>query len=103
MMIYGRLDEQKNVVPSDTLELDANRRVAYDEIEGYRISTVFLAIDHSFGGEPRWFETMIFGLDDTADLYCKRYATWQDAVAGHADAVQKVKTGELPENKETRE
>ena len=35
-----------------------------DEVEGIRISTVFLGIDHSFGkGEPVLWETMAFGPD----------------------------------------
>lgn len=42
---------------------DLRRRVANDTVEGCRISTVFLALDHSFSddGPPVLWETMIFG------------------------------------------
>jgi hypothetical protein len=41
----------------------ADRHVAQDVIEGIRISTVFLGLDHSFGRTPYpiLFETMVFG------------------------------------------
>jgi hypothetical protein len=40
----------------------ADRHVASTTIGDVRVSTVFLALDHSFGhGEPLLFETMIFG------------------------------------------
>lgn len=58
----------------------ANLAVAYD------VSTVWLGVDHSFGdeGPPLIFETMVFG-DDVKDLDGNRYATWNEAVAGHAN------------------
>lgn len=60
-----------------------DRVVARTELPGdVIISTVFLGLDHAFGrGEPRLFETMIFGgpLDETQD----RYATRQAAINGH--------------------
>ena len=52
-----------------------NRRVAEDSIDGARISTVFLGIDHNFGeGEPLLFETMISGGEH--DTYVERCSTW---------------------------
>ena len=67
-----------------------NRRVAEDIIDGVRISTVFLGIDHNFGnGEPLLFETMIFGGDNYD--YQERYATWTEAEAGHQRAIELVK------------
>ena len=65
------------------------RRVAEHEIDGITISTVFLALDHSFGsGPPQWFKTMVFGgsLDGVLD----RYETWAQAEAGHAAVVAMV-------------
>jgi hypothetical protein len=71
-----------------------NRQVARTELPGdITISTVFLGIDHSFGGgEPQLFETMIFGgpLDQTQD----RYATRQAAVNGHEYYVQQAKAAQ---------
>ena len=53
--------------------------------DGIRVSTIFLGLDHSFGGgEPVLFETMIFGGEHDQDLW--RYKTWEEAVDGHATA-----------------
>ena len=49
------------------------------------VSTVFLGLDHGFGGKPLWFETMIFGGEH--DDYQKRYSTWEEAETGHEYAV----------------
>lgn len=46
------------------------------------VSTVFLGLDHSFGGKkPILFETMVFG--GLYDQYQERYSTWKEAEAGH--------------------
>lgn len=57
------------------------------------VSTVFLGMNHNyFGDEPLLFETMIFA-DDLEDIagYTERYATWEEAEAGHARAVAAAK------------
>ena len=89
----------KTVVPVRLLEWaewyeTANevRRVAKTTLENEtEISTVFLGIDHSFSdtGPPIIFETMIFGgpLDQEMD----RYATWDQAVAGHEAMVERAR------------
>jgi DNA polymerase III epsilon subunit-like protein len=61
------------------------RHVARTELNGgVVVSTVFLGLDHAFGGGPPiLFETMVFGTDD--DM-CERYSTWNEAQAGH-DAI----------------
>jgi hypothetical protein len=65
-----------------------DRKVAYDEVGGYRISTVFLGMDHSFGGgPPLLFETMVFPGESWGEVYCERYSTWEQAEAGHAAAL----------------
>jgi len=55
-----------------------------DEVvaDDVRISTVFLGLDHGHGGKPLWFETMVFG--GVLDQLQERYATWDQAAAGHA-------------------
>ena len=59
------------------------------------VSTIFLPIDHSFlGGEPAWFETMVFlNAPDTPqggrDYDMARYATYSEAIAGHEAMVLK--------------
>lgn len=66
------------------------RRVALDERGGVSVSTVFLGLDHSHcsPGPPILFETLVTGgrLDQTM----LRYATWEEAEAGHAATVKEV-------------
>jgi hypothetical protein len=70
-----------------------NRQVADDEINGYRVSTVWLGTDHNYGaGHPLVFETMIFN-PAGKDNYLVRYTTWDQAVAGHQKAIDWVKNG----------
>ena len=71
----------------------ANRRVAETTVGPLRVSTVFLGIDHSFGGpgDPLLFETMIFGGDpiyDWLDAYMDRCSTWEQAEQMHLKAVE---------------
>lgn len=75
------------------------RRVGRTEIsEGVSVSTVFLALDHSFGdGPPVLFETMIFG--GPHDDGCWRYCTWEEAEAGHARVVKALQDGVDPYEK----
>lgn len=71
----------------------AERHVADTKVGDVRVSTVFLGLDHSFGGEPLLlFETMIFGgsLNDEMD----RYTTWEQAEAGHRAWVERVQQAE---------
>lgn len=91
-MSYWVLDEHKTPKLVDVLtwakwfENGANRRVAIDEIGGRCVSTVFLGIDHSFGGQPPLlFETVIFG--GLHDGLITRAATWDEAIKQHANAV----------------
>lgn len=66
-----------------------SRRVAETTIGDARISTVFLGLDHNWGGgPPLLFETMIFGGEH--DGYCERYSTWDEAERGHAAALALV-------------
>ncbi len=69
----------------------ADRCVAKTVIETIRISTVFLGLNHGYGEEPPiLFETMIFGGDFDEEMW--RYSTWEEAVKGHQEAVEKVKS-----------
>ena len=102
MILWYMLDDDKNVVPVPDQKdyrfiedhvLDPERkRVALDQVGEYRVSTVFLGLDHSFFGEgpPVVFETMIFAdkKDIASDVYCKRYCTWNEAVVGHKEAIE---------------
>ena len=97
--MWYKLDEDKKPVPCSSLDLDfdhSNRRVANDELEdGSRVSTVFLALDHGFGGPPLFFETMVFSKDSFRDRYCRRYETWEQAEEGHKEILAAFKDGTL--------
>lgn len=69
----------------------ADRIVSKTNIGGSTVSTVFCGLDHSFGSSDRpvLFETMIF-TDDGGD-YSSRSCTWDEAVAEHNKAVEKIK------------
>jgi hypothetical protein len=84
------LDADKNPVPEPDLRRWAeafetmDRRVAYTEVGPWRVSTVFLGLDHSFGGRPPLlFETLVFPegsyIEDDGD----RCSTWTEAEAMH--------------------
>lgn len=66
------------------------RHVAVTDHPLGKVSTVFLGLDHSFGarGAPLLFETMVFG--GAMDGEMDRYATWDEAEAGHAAMVARV-------------
>lgn len=70
----------------------ANRVVARTTVNGLLVSTVFLGIDHSFGGgPPSLFETMVFGSSgEEIEDYTERCSTWDEAEAQHKQAVAMV-------------
>lgn len=91
---YYILESDHSVTPTDDIMvwggfLDSKERIVSQEIIGNaKVSTVFLGLDHSFGGPiPILFETMVFGGE--FDNEQERYATWDEAVAGHKRWVQK--------------
>lgn len=59
-------------------------------LEGVEVSTVFLGLNHGFGGGAvLLFETMVFG--GKHDDFQRRYATLTEAEAGHARTLRMVK------------
>ena len=81
------LDLQGNLVHTKDVKYTECHAVAADQLE---ISTVFLGIDHSFGGgKPVLFETMCFSGSYT-DLYCRRYRTWDRAYQGHFELLERI-------------
>lgn len=93
--------EGHNAVPCDGTTWakrfeTAERRVALDNINGVKVSTVFLGLDHNFGsGPPLLFETMVFGGKYDQEQW--RYSTWDEAEQGHKRIVEEVKS--LPDSK----
>lgn len=100
MIICFKLEGHEVVPVEDTLEWarwfeDADRNVMQTRlIDGSRISTVFLGLDHSFmGAKPMFFETaLISGEEHFSEVLkrnvheievVQRYATWAEAEEGH--------------------
>lgn len=75
--------------------LKQNKNHLSDEIiDGKRISTIWMGLNHSEIGGPLIFETMVFDKEKgDRDIYCDRYSTWKEAEEGHKKAVQWVKDG----------
>lgn len=74
---------------AELLELPEYKQVAETNVGETWVSTVWLGLDHQFGGGPPLiFETMVFGgpLDQEMD----RYSTETEAVAGHETMVAQV-------------
>jgi hypothetical protein len=74
----------------------ADRHVADEIVNGYRVSTVFLGIDHGFPGDgpPLLFETMVFPNSGASleEQFCERAATWDEAEACHQRGIEFVRT-----------
>lgn len=66
-----------------------DRHIGDDYIGTYRVSTVWIGLDHNFGmtGPPLIFESMVFAAGTAYDMDCRRYATEADAQAGHDELV----------------
>jgi len=89
--------EGKTPVPVDDIHEWAmkfetcDRQIKLSELpSGETISTVFLGVDSNFlfGTQPLLFETMIFGGE--YDHWQQKYATWEEAEAGHEEAIQMI-------------
>ena len=106
------IEENGSPVPCDDLQRASEwlfgpgggdrRRVRETKIKDDEIyvSTVFLGLDHSFGGaSPVLYETMIFG--GQQDGYQRRYHFRDEAVAGHEEAVQ-IALGNVKDTSEER-
>lgn len=101
------LDENNNVIPANLMEWavfreDRNKTIVKQELVGRKwISTVFVGIDMAFCEDTKHlFETMVFTKKNGGtDIFCDRYATWDEALKGHAKAVLWVKEG-CPDNED---
>jgi hypothetical protein len=67
------------------------RIVKQEDVGGYRVSTVFLQLDHSFADDatPVLWETLVFdrrdpnGVNHWSEIDGDRYTSHEDALAGH--------------------
>lgn len=87
---------QSGTYPPTTDFTSTSKRVGDDTIDGQRVSTVFLHMDHNWdpGGPPILFETMIFEGPYDNDMW--RYSTWDEALAGHNRIVNCLREGINP-------
>lgn len=104
--VYYRLEGRK-IVPSSIHGVkdmwnSKNKTIAQTKIGDLVASTVFLIVNHNYHEEdnPVLFETMVFGTNpdgttDFSDIYCERYATYDEAIAGHIKTIIKINTGEI--------
>jgi hypothetical protein len=83
------LDENGNPQPCQDIMAwarwfnTADRRVASTVIGEVEVSTVFLALDHSFDADaPLLYETLVMGGEHDGEI--TRYSTRQQAEDGHA-------------------
>lgn len=94
--MFYKLTADREVVEakaSDRFPSIEQRKVAVDTVGPFRISTVFLGVEHGRDefGRPIVFETMIFHGDGWLEEYYERYATWADAEARHGYIVQTMR------------
>lgn len=67
--------------------------VAETYVGPYRVSTIWLGLDHDFfrTGRPLIFEMMVFGPEGASDVDCRRYTTEADALAAHEETVTVIR------------
>lgn len=65
-----------------------NRVVAKNWVQWVEVSTIFLGATIGTRSNPKNFETIVFG--GKLDQQTRRYATWDEAAAGHWAMVQQV-------------
>lgn len=92
--MYYLLDSNKQPYQVTNMEeyldkISGQKRVALTEKNKLRVSTVFLGIDHSFNeSKPLLFESMVFPEGSYDEIECRRYYTYEEAIAGHKELIQ---------------
>jgi hypothetical protein len=90
---YDRTGKPLNLQEWGRLMEDVEyKRVAEAHIGPLWVSTVWLGSNHRFGeGTPLIFETMVFPQEgDWNEEICERYATEEEALAGHQRIVKSL-------------
>lgn len=84
---YNRKGEPLELMEWGKLFEDRKYKILKQETlpSGKFISTVWLGMDHNFGGgEPLIFETMVFPTKaNYMEEICERYSTEEEALLGH--------------------
>ena len=77
------------------------RRVLQTTTAGYRVSTVWLSLDHSFdGGAAIVFESMVWEAPDGepgAEAYSTRHYSEEEAARWHLRALDALRRGATPD------
>ncbi len=95
-MIQWYILNENNVPVKSTFEEFASstkqmgHSLQKDLAKNCRVSTVFLGYDHGYGEThlPLLFETMVF--DGDFDGYQMRYSTYDEAIQGHKEILEKI-------------
>jgi hypothetical protein len=91
---FWKLVDRKPVPCDDLREWEdfcasQERHVGWTEIEGLKVSTIFLGVvANPFRKPPLLFETVVF--DDYGSHDIARYETWEQAEAAHAAIVAEI-------------
>ena len=72
---------------------DEKRRVGRTQVGAFDVSTVFLGV--GYGNPPFLFETVVLESYRVREVW-RRYVSWSEAEAGHADAVNHLVTQASP-------
>lgn len=100
-MYYDKEGREVGVEEWSALFEQGDRHVARDEIseKSVVVSTVWIglswALEVEDGGRPLIFETMVFPEDSYEDLLCYRWATADEAKAGHERLVRDIVAGNV--------
>jgi len=96
MNIYFKLNG-KEVVPATQDEFcemwrGSERFLQQTPVGDMTVSTVFLGLDHGFGGEHGiFFETMILNAPGKLMDFQVRYSTYDEAMRGHREALRRAR------------
>ncbi len=69
---------------------NGDRRVSKTTGDAYRVSTVYVGLEYGDNdkGRPLIYETMVFPNNSRSEVDCRRYATREEAEAGHSELVE---------------
>ncbi len=98
--MLARLQENKTLTGKDGGLGEVVRRTGIGE-QSF-VSTVFLGLNHGWGDEELWFETMVFANGPDATKFIEwndfqdRYRTYDEAEKGHEYVVRRIREGGKP-------